>query len=111
MPYVKKKEHEFTCVTVAMSIDAGIADSANKAGSLLFLRLVFADGMHGSEGPLIALGAVSLIGQAALATHVQRQQAIKQLQRRTSAVPRRCRRAAVEIASGRTECSLYLYSC
>ncbi|KAL0050818.1 hypothetical protein WJX82_007739 [Trebouxia sp. C0006] len=79
---------------------AGIIDSANKAGSLLFLRLVFADGMRGSEGPLIALGAVSLIGQAALATHVQRQQAIKQLQRRTSAVPRRCRRAAVEIASG-----------
>ncbi|KAL0035601.1 hypothetical protein WJX79_001935 [Trebouxia sp. C0005] len=82
------------------AVVAGIAGSANKAGSLLFLRLVFADGMHGSEGPLIALGAVSLIGQAALATHVQRQQAIKQLQRRTSAVPRRCRRAAVEIASG-----------
>ena len=95
----------------AVSGIAGIADSANKAGSLLFLRLVFADGMHGSDGPLIALGAVSLIGQAALATHVQRQQAIKQLQRRTSAVPRRCRRAAVEIASGRVMRDLHLCSC
>lgn len=106
MPYAKHKQREWTCVIAAMSVTAGMADSANKAGSLLFLRLVFADGMHGSDGPLIALGAVSLIGQAALATHVQRQQAIKQLQRRTSAVPRRCRRAAVEIASGRTECNL-----
>lgn len=79
---------------------AGVADCANKAGALLFLRLVFADEMHGSEGPLIALGAISLVGQAALATQVQRQQAVKQLKRRTSALPRRCRRAAVELASG-----------
>lgn len=83
-------------------VSAGVTNCVSKAGTLLFMRLMFADEMHGSQGPLFALGAVSLVGQAALATHVQRQQALKQLKRRTSSVPRRFRRAAVEIASGRS---------
>lgn len=88
-------------VTWALFHSAGATECANKAGTLLFLRLLFADEMQGSQGPLFALGAVSLVGQAALATHVQRQQAVKQLKRRTSAVPKRFRRAAVELASGK----------
>ena len=66
----------------------------------MFLRLVFADEMQGSQVPLVAVGAASLVGQAALTTPQQRQLALNQLRRRTAAVPRRLRRAAAEMASG-----------
>ena len=67
----------------------------------MFLRLVFADEMRGSQIPLVAVGAASLVGQAALTTPQQRQLALNQLRRRTAAVPRRFRRAAAEMASGK----------
>ena len=76
-------------------------DSVSKAGTLMFLRLVFADEMAGSTLPLMAVGAASLLGQAALANPQQRQLTLKQLRRRTAAVPRRFRRAAAEMASGK----------
>ena len=79
---------------------AGVADCASKAGSLVFLKLMFPDELRGSTGPLVALGALSMVGRAALATRVQREQALGQLRRRTSAVPLRLRRAAVEVARG-----------
>lgn len=69
----------------------------------MFLRLVFADEMAGTQMPLMALGAASLVGQAALTTPQQRQLALKQLRRRSSAVPRRFRHAAAQIASGRAK--------
>ena len=67
----------------------------------MFLRLVFADEMAGSQLPLVAVGAASLVGQAALTTPQQRQLALNQLRRRTAAVPRRFKRAAAEMASGK----------
>ena len=67
----------------------------------MFLRLVFADEMAGSQMPLIALGAASLVGQAALTTPQQRQLALKQLRRRTPAMPHRFKRAAAEMAAGK----------
>ncbi|KAL3147271.1 hypothetical protein ABBQ32_002762 [Trebouxia sp. C0010 RCD-2024] len=79
---------------------SGVINSASKAGTLMFLRLVFADEMAGTQMPLMALGAASLVGQAALTTPQQRQLALKQLRRRSSAVPRRFRHAAAQIASG-----------
>ena len=82
----------------------GMINCANKAGTLVFLRLVFADEMAGSQKPLLALGGVSLVGQAALTTPEQRRQALKQLRQRTSAVPQRFRRAAAEVATGEHVC-------
>ena len=68
----------------------------------MFLRLMFADEMKGSTGPLVALGAVSLMGQAALASQVQPQQAVQKLKQRTAFVTGRCRIAAISMASGET---------
>ena len=81
-------------------LPAGLFDCAKRAGTLLFMRLVFSDEMKGSSGPLFVLGALGLLGQAALATHTQRQQAAKQLEQRTSAVPLRLRKAACNMALG-----------
>ena len=61
---------------------------------------MFPDELRGSTGPLVALGAISMVGRAALATKVQREQALRQLKQRTSAVPHRLRRAAGEVAQG-----------
>ena len=83
----------------------GVMQCASKAGTLLFLRLVFADEMAGSQRPLMALGAASLVGQGALTTPEQQQLALKQLRRRSSAVPQRFRRAAAEVAAGKS-CSI-----
>ena len=58
--------------------------------------------MAGSQRPLMALGAASLVGQAALTTPEQRRLALKQLRRRSSAVPQRFRRAAAEVAAGKS---------
>ena len=92
-------------VLTALSLfsPSGAINVASKAGTLMFLRLVFADEMAGTQIPLMALGAASLVGRAALTTPQQRQLALKQLRRRSSAVPRRVRHAAAEIASGRAE--------
>ena len=90
-----------TLLHQSLPLSPGFINSASKAGTLMFLRLVFADEMAGSQLPLMAVGAASLVGQAALTTPQQRQLALNQLRRRTAAVPRRFRRAAAEMASGK----------
>ena len=83
-----------------MDATAGVAHTASKAASLLFLRVMFPDELRGSTAPLVAIGAMSLVGRAALATHQQRQQTLQQLKRRTSKLPRRVRQAAGDVVQG-----------
>lgn len=61
---------------------------------------MFPDELRGSTAPLVAIGAMSLVGRAALATHQQRQQTLQQLKRRTSKLPRRVRQAAGDVVQG-----------
>ena len=95
-----------------MDATAGVADTASKAASLLFLRVMFPDELRGSTAPLVAIGAMSLVGRAALATHQQRQQTLQQLKRRTSKLPRRVRQAAGDVVQGTIMIMLHaLQSC
>ena len=66
---------------------------------------MFPDEMHGSSAPLFAIGAMSLVGRAALATQQQRQQTLQQLKRRTSKLPQRVRQAAGEVTQGMCSCN------